>query len=202
MKRDISWILTCAVLLFFSRTALSQTQGQAHEHTHLEDYVQYAPMAANIGMGWRGIEARHTGRERVLTTGTAFCVMTALAGGLKYTIHEERPDGTDNKSFPSGHAARAFMGAELVRMEYGTGLGIAAYGTAIGVGCLRVYNDRHWWHDVAAGAAIGILSTHIAYWLLPMEKRILGWDREDDMLIVPTFQPETNSVGLALSYRF
>jgi hypothetical protein len=55
---------------------------------------------------------------------------------------------------------------------------------------------------VAAGAAIGILSTHIAYWLLPMEKRILGWDREDDMLIVPTYQPETNSVGLALSYRF
>ncbi len=101
MKRDISLILTCAVLLFFSRTALSQTQGQAHEHTHLEDYVQYAPMAANIGMGWTGIEARHTGRERVLTTGTAFCVMTALAGGLKYTIHEERPYGTGNKSFPS-----------------------------------------------------------------------------------------------------
>ena len=94
------------------------------------------------------------------------------------------------------------MGAELVRMEYGTGLGIAAYGTAISVGCLRVYNDRHWWQDVAAGAAIGILSTHIAYWLLPLEKRILGWDKEEDMMILPTYQPETNSVGLSLSYRF
>ena len=87
-------------------------------------------------------------------------------------------------------------------MEYGTGLGIAAYGTALGVACLRVYNDRHWWYDVAAGAGIGILSTHIAYWLLPVEKRILGWDEEDDMVIVPTYQWETKSVGVSLSYRF
>ena len=202
MTRNVTIAILCAVLLCFSRTALSQTDGQRHEHTRIDDYIQYAPMAANVSMGWLGIEAKHTGRERVLTTGTAFCVMTALAGSLKYTIHEERPDGTDNKSFPSGHAARAFMGAELVRMEYGTGLGIAAYGTAIGVGCLRVYNDRHWWQDVAAGAAIGILSTHIAYWLLPLEKRILGWDKEEDMMIMPTYQPETNSVGLSLSYRF
>jgi membrane-associated phospholipid phosphatase len=159
-------------------------------------------MAANVSMGWLGIEAKHTGRERILTTGTAFCMMTAIAGGLKLTIHETRPDGTNQESFPSGHAARAFMGAELVRTEYGTRLGIAAYGTAIGVAYLRVYNDRHWVKDVVAGAGIGILSARMAYWLLPLEKRILGWDKEEDMVIVPTYQWETKSVGLSLSYRF
>lgn len=159
-------------------------------------------MAAGLALGWLGVEAKHSGRDRMLLTGTAFCTMTALAGGLKYTIHEERPDKTDNRSFPSGHAARAFMGAELVRMEYGTPLGIAAYGTAVGVACLRVYNDRHWWHDVVAGAAIGILSTHIAYWVLPLEKRILGWDEEQAMVVLPTYQPDTKAVGLSLSYRF
>ena len=111
---------------------MSQTEGERHEHTRIDDYIQYAPMAAGLGLGWLGVEARHSGRDRVLLTGTAFCTMTAIAGGLKYTIREERPDKTDNRSFPSGHAARAFMGAELVRMEYGTPLGIAAYGTAIG----------------------------------------------------------------------
>ena len=105
MTRSITIIILCAVLLCFSRTALSQTDGQRHEHTRIDDYIQYAPMAANVSMGWLGIEAKHTGRERVLTTGTAFCVMTALAGSLKYTIHEERPDGTDNKSFPSGFSS-------------------------------------------------------------------------------------------------
>ena len=202
MNRIITFIITCAVLLCFSRTALSQTEGQRHEHTHIDDYLQYAPMAANVGMGWVGIKAKHSGRERGLTTGTAFCVMTAIAGGLKYTIHEERPDGTDNKSFPSGHAARAFMGAELVRTEYGTGLGIAAYTTAVGVSCLRVYNDRHWWHDVVAGAGIGVLSARIAYWLLPMEQRILGWDEKQDIVILPTYQPDTKTVGMSFSYRF
>jgi len=202
MTRSITIIILCAVLLCFSRTALSQTDGQRHEHTRIDDYIQYAPMAANISMGWLGVEAKHSGRERVLTTGTAFCLMTAIAGGLKYTIHETRPDGTDNKSFPSGHAARAFMGAELVRTEYGTGLGIAAYGTAFGVAYLRVYNDRHWVKDVVAGAGIGILSARMAYWLLPLEKRILGWVKDDDMVIVPIYQWETNSVGVSLSYRF
>jgi membrane-associated phospholipid phosphatase len=202
MTRNITLILLCAVLLCFSRTALSQTEGERHEHTRIDDYIQYAPMAAGLGLGWLGVEARHSGRDRVLLTGTAFCTMTAIAGGLKYTIREERPDKTDNRSFPSGHAARAFMGAELVRMEYGTPLGIAAYGTAIGVACLRVYNDRHWWHDVAAGAGIGILSTHIAYWVLPLEKRILGWDNEQAAVILPTYQPDTKTVGLSLSYSF
>jgi len=202
MTRSITIIILCAVLLFFSRTALSQTDGQRHEHTRIDDYIQYAPMAANVSMGWLGVEAKHTGRERMLTTGTAFCVMTAIAGGLKHTIHETRPDGTDNKSFPSGHAARAFMGAELVRTEYGTGLGIAAYGTALGVAYLRVYNDRHWVKDVVAGAGIGILSARMAYWLLPVEKRILGWNQEEDMVIVPIYQWDTKSVGVSLSYRF
>lgn len=202
MNRIITIIKTCAVLLCFSGTALSQTDYQRHEYTRIDDYAQYTPMAAGLALGWLGVEARHSNRDRVLLTGTAFCTMTALAGGLKYTIHEERPDKTDDKSFPSGHAARAFMGAELVRIEYGIGWGAAAYGMAAGVACLRVYNDRHWWQDVAAGAGIGILSTHVAYWLLPLEKRILGWDDEQATVFLPTYEPNTKTIGLSFSYCF
>ena len=106
----ITFIFYCAVLLCFSRTAFSQTEGQRHEHTHIDEYLQYAPMAANMGLGWVGIKAKHSGRERVLTTGTAFCVMTAIAGGLKYTIHEERPDGGQRlRDADGGHGVGGFQ---------------------------------------------------------------------------------------------
>jgi membrane-associated phospholipid phosphatase len=38
---------------------------------------------------------------------------------------------------------------------------------ATGTGFFRMYNDRHWLTDVAAGAGIGILCTKTAYWLYP-----------------------------------
>jgi membrane-associated phospholipid phosphatase len=37
---------------------------------------------------------------------------------------------------------------------------------ATGTGFFRMYNDRHWLTDVAAGAGIGILCTKTA-WLYP-----------------------------------
>ena len=83
MNRIITIIKTCAVLLCFSGTALSQTDYQRHEYTRIDDYAQYTPMAAGLALGWLGVEARHSNRDRVLLTGTAFCTMTALAGGLK-----------------------------------------------------------------------------------------------------------------------
>ena len=53
------------------------------------------------------------------------------------------------------------MGAELVRMEYGGWYGIGAYTIAVGVGFMRMYNGRHWLHDVVAGAGVGILSARV-----------------------------------------
>jgi membrane-associated phospholipid phosphatase len=37
------------------------------------------------------------------------------------------------------------------------------YAAAISTGILRVYKNRHWLHDVIAGAAVGIISTQLAY---------------------------------------
>lgn len=53
------------------------------------------------------------------------------------------------------------MGAELVRIEYGGWYGAGAYAVAAGVGFMRMYNGRHWLHDVVAGAGVGILSARI-----------------------------------------
>ena len=138
----------------------------------LDDGLQYVPAAAAVGLDFCGVEACHELRERIALTATAYAAMTAVTGGLKLTVSEQRPDGSDCHSFPSGHAARAFMGAELVRSEYGWQWGVGAYAFATGVAALRVAGDHHYLHDVAAGAAIGVLSARFAYWLLPYERRL------------------------------
>lgn len=42
--------------------------------------------------------------------GAAECAGTlAVTYGLKYAIHKKRPDGSDNRSFPSGHTSLVSM---------------------------------------------------------------------------------------------
>lgn len=142
-------------------------------YTVADNYLQYVPIAGTLLLclppagreGWQ---------DKLLLGATGMATMGVLVNSLKYTVCEMRPDGSRRNSFPSGHTATAFVGAELVRMEYGNGWGAAAYALAVATGALRVYNERHWCHDVLAGAGIGILSAKIAYWLLPWEQRQLG----------------------------
>lgn len=85
---------------------------------------------------------------------------TAITTGvLKYAVDETRPNGGSH-SFPSGHASAAFTGAEFIRKEYGWQWGAPAYLAAGFVAWSRVKADKHYTHDVVAGAAIGILANH------------------------------------------
>ena len=93
---------------------------------------------------------------------------------MKAIIDSPRPDGSDAKSFPSGHTGTAFAGAELVRREYGWGWGSAAYAVATATAVMRMYNNKHWFSDVLMGAGVGILSANIGYWLREPCKDLLG----------------------------
>ena len=164
----------------------------------IDDALQYVPMAAAIGLDYCGVEARHPLRERIAVTATSYVALTAMTGALKLTVKEWRPDGSDYRSFPSGHAARAFAGAELVRSEYGWQYGIGAYAVAAGVGILRIAGEHHYAHDVLAGAAVGILSARLAYWALPWERKLFGWEEKDFAVsAVPTYDYTTRTVGVA-----
>lgn len=98
---------------------------------------------------------------------------------------------------------QGFTGAELMRIEYGNGIGLASYAVAVTVGALRIYNDRHWITDVFGGAAIGILSARIGYWLLPFERKLFGLDKKktsvQDVAILPMIG---NTTGVSLSLQF
>ena len=168
-----------------------------------DDYLQYLPVVANVGLGYVGAKPRHPFRERVAVTTTAYAAMGLMVNVTKHTVDEKRPDSGALNSFPSGHTATAFMGAELVREEYGNGYGIGAYTFAAGIAFLRLYNDRHWLNDIIAGAGVGILSARIGYWLLPWERKILGWDKcNTSVSLMPVYNPLYPSASISLVANF
>ena len=98
------------------------------------------------------------------SVGVAYGVKTAL----KAMIKEERPDHSDNKSFPSGHASMAFAVARSIDKEFRKDciwIPIAGYAAATAVGIERIASDRHHWYDVVAGAAVGVGSAELTWWL-------------------------------------
>ena len=98
------------------------------------------------------------------SVGVAYVGKTAL----KAMIKEERPDHSDNKSFPSGHASMAFAAARSIDKEFRKDciwIPIAGYAAATAVGIERIANKHHHWYDVVAGAGIGIGSAELTWWL-------------------------------------
>lgn len=138
--------------------------------TKADDYLQYAPMAAAYVLDMCGAKAAHGLKDRTVILAMAYATMGLTVNAVKIAAHEQRPGSPARNSFPSGHTATAFMGAELMRREYAGASPWAAYSgyaVATATGLLRIYNGRHWANDVVAGAAIGIMSTRLAYWLYP-----------------------------------
>jgi membrane-associated phospholipid phosphatase len=87
---------------------------------------------------------------------------------LKAVVNEERPDHSDNKSFPSGHAAMAFAAARSIDKEFrkdSPWISVAGYAAATAIGVERVVSDRHHWYDVLAGAALGFGSAELTWWV-------------------------------------
>ena len=165
-----------------------------------DDKLQYLPVIANVGLGLVGVRSRHSFRERIAATATAYVALGILTNVTKYTVKEKRPDSGKRNSFPSGHTATAFMGAELLREEYGNGWGAGAYAFATGIAFLRLYNDRHWLNDIIGGAGVGILSARIGCWLLPWERRLLGWEKKQSAVaIVPGYNAEYHAPMLSMA---
>ena len=101
---------------------------------------------------------------------TAASVGVAYVGksALKAVIHEDRPDHSDDDSFPSGHTAMAFAAARSIDKEFrktSIWIPIAGYAVATAIGVERVVNDHHHWYDAVAGAALGVGSAELTWWL-------------------------------------
>lgn len=152
-------------------------------HAQVEDYLQYVPTAMNFALEPCGAQPAHSLKDRLFVTVAAWGITYGVAGGLKMTVSEWRPDDSDDKAFPSGHSAKAFCGANLVMHEYknvSPWIGISAYAVAATTATLRVTHRKHYVHDVLAGAAIGILSSEAAYLMLPVWQKLTTKKDKDD----------------------
>ena len=85
----------------------------------------------------------------------------AATEALKRLVGSERPNGRDDRSFPSGHTSISFGAAAHLHARYGWQWGAPALATAGLVGLSRVEAHEHRWIDVAAGALLGTVSAHL-----------------------------------------
>lgn len=186
----------------------SDTKDEFKEHIDekftIDDISQYTPFISVYALNAAGIRGKNNFKDRTIVLATAYFIMGATVNIVKNTGNVERPDGTSSNSFPSGHTATAFMGAEFLLQEYkdqSIWYGISGYAVAAGTGFFRMYNNRHWLTDVAAGAGIGILSTKIAYQLHPWIKRnIFKGQKNIDGAMAPFSNGK--KYGLAMVLRF
>ncbi|MEA1086342.1 phosphatase PAP2 family protein [Sphingomonas sp. CD22] len=117
----------------------------------------------------------------------------AAAGGatfvMKELIDERRPDGSDDRSFPSGHTSLSFAAAVSLEKRYGWRAGVPALVVTSFVGLARVQASKHYVHDVLAGAAIGSVSG----WLLTSR-------HDETVRLVPWGGRHGGGLGLAARF--
>lgn len=114
------------------------------------------------------VASSHNWPRFIVNTGASVIVAFGVKTVLKKAIKEERPDHSDNKSFPSGHASMAFAAARSIDKEFRKDciwIPIAGYAAATAIGVERVVNKHHHWYDVVAGAGIGFGSAELTWWL-------------------------------------
>ncbi|MBF4516114.1 phosphatase PAP2 family protein [Flavobacterium sp. ANB] len=171
----------------------------------IDDFSQYAPAASVYALNAMGIKGKHNLKDRSIILATSYLMMSTTVFALKNITKVERPDGTANNSFPSGHTANAFAGAEFLWQEYkdqSIWYGISGYLVATGTGLFRMYNNRHWLTDVAAGAGIGILSTKAAYWLFPYVKNTIFPSKENKVtsMVTPFYNGKQMGAGMVVQF--
>jgi len=135
-------------------------------HYKMDNYLQYAPIAAVYLINFTGYKSKNSFMERSIILAEAELMMLAMVTGLKQVTHVLRPDGSDYLSFPSGHTAQAFVAATFLSREYwekSPWIAVTGYTVAGVTGCMRMMNNKHWISDVLVGAGLGILSTNLAY---------------------------------------
>lgn len=140
----------------------------AEPGTGIIDAAQYMPLALPWIMKAFGTPTRSGWGRMAVSQGAAAVIMAGGVGLIKESGNYLRPDGSDMRSFPSGHSAWAFMGATMIAKELG-GLSpwytLGAYTFASGIAMQRVIDRRHLPCDVVAGAGIGILAAQAGYYI-------------------------------------
>lgn len=179
----------------FGQTDSETNGGNKRYHGDgIDNVLQYVPTVAVFGLKAFGVESENSWKKRLTISAASFVMNAGVTYALKHSIHERRPDGTDNRSFPSGHTSIAFCGATTLMHEYysvSPWIGVAGYAVATTVAVDRVRRNRHKWGDVVAGAAIGVASAEVGQLI---GKLVFGREKNAKTLVCPYRLLDSNSV--------
>jgi PAP2 superfamily len=136
-------LVACCVLGPSAASAESDT------HRHLGDVLSVA-----MPVGVAAYEAGRRDDEGLWQFGKSWAATVVSTEILKHTTNVTRPDGSDDRSFPSQHAANAFVAATYMHRRHGFEQAWPLYLAATYVGWTRVQADKHRWADIAGSAAL------------------------------------------------
>lgn len=84
----------------------------------------------------------------------AVIVNAVYTQALKHLVGRERPDGSNDLSFPSGHASNAFTMATVISRHYPKAA-VPGFGVATYIALSRMASNKHHLSDIVAGAGFG-----------------------------------------------
>ncbi len=123
-----------------------------------------------VGKAFKNEKMAMVGRDIV----RAQILSQVLVQGVKVTIHRQRPDGSNNMSFPSGHSASAFATAAVIHRHYGWKAAVPSYAFGSYVALARMAWNRHHATDVVMGMGFGLASARTVTMNVKGSKFALG----------------------------
>ena len=144
--------LVCIITLFqLNAQDTSETIPQRGTTQKIDDVILFALPAATLGTSIVLEDYKGTWQ---FTKG--LLLTEAITYGLKLSINKQRPDYSNDNSFPSGHTSTVFQSAGFIHRRYGFTYSIPSYLLAGFTAASRIDSKKHDILDVLAGAAIGL----------------------------------------------
>lgn len=134
----------------------------------VDNGLVYAPLGVAWGLKALGVESTSKTKRMFVANALALGLSYGVGTAVKSLVDEQRPNGTDKNSMPSGHVTMAFASATILHREYGyisPWISVGGYATATATQYFRLRHNEHWVNDIYMGAGIGCVCTNFAYFL-------------------------------------
>lgn len=117
----------------------------------LADKISYITVASNITIDTIHSFQADNKKDALIKQSLRDGITLGVSEILKRIIHEERPDSSDNKAFPSEHSMFSCVSIGHSRS--------ASFEIPISFATMdgRVLAKKHYWHDTLSGCGIGLL---------------------------------------------
>ena len=132
--------------------------------TPFDTSLKWTPLALLLIADVVGLKTKHDFKQHALSVIIAEAMLNATMLPVKKAINRERPNGYP-KSLPSGHAATGFLSSQILYEELrgnNPALSYSGYALSFVTCFLRLYHNKHWFSDVAAGALLGVVSAKLS----------------------------------------